>query len=115
MHNSQPQELKRFSTAVPDNPPASMQGSSSLPSTKASVFAVMAAKFFREAGDAVASTRISDMVMESMKKDLAQESRFASDSRQIELHEMVPVAAAGDFDSDIEVSRVCYCHVSAPT
>lgn len=114
VHNSQVQEAKRLSAVVPDNPPGSMQDPSRKQGTKAAVLAVMAAKFFQEAGDAHISNRISDMVIESMKRDLAQESRFESDAPEFELHEVhrsavAPVVAAGDVNLNVEVSPCVFC------
>ena len=54
------------------------------------------------------------MVIESMKRDLAQESRFESDAPEFELHEVhksavAPVVAAGDVNLNVEVSPCVFC------
>ncbi len=121
VHNSQVQEAKQLSAVVPssDHPSGSMQDPSRKQGTKAAVLAVMASKFFQQAGDAHTSSRISDMVIESMKRDLAQESRFESDAPEFELHEVhksavAPVVAAGDVDLNVGVSpRVLFRRINA--
>lgn len=118
VHNSQLQEAKRLSAV--DDPSRGMQNASGKQgTTKAAVLAVMAAKFFQQAGDAHTSSRISDMVIESMKRDLAQESRFESVAPEIELLEVhtsavAPSVAAGVVDSNVEVSpRVLFRRIDA--
>jgi hypothetical protein len=117
VHNSQLQDAKRLSAV--DDPSGSMQDPSRKQGTKAAVLAVMAAKFFQQAGDPHTSSRISDMVIESMKRDLAQKSRFESVAPEIELLEkhtsaVAPSVAAGDVDSNVEVSpRVLFRRIDA--
>jgi hypothetical protein len=118
VHNSQVQESKRLS-AVDDPSGSMLDASRKQGTTKAAVLAVMAANFFQQAGDPHTSSRISDMVIESMKRDLAQESRFESVAPEFELHEVhksavAPLVSAGDVDLNVEVSpRVLFRHINA--